>query len=281
MLGTPGYMSPEQVRGLPLDARTDVFSFGVVLYELLSGKHPFRRETPMATLSAILEETPPELSVTARHVSPQVAAIVVRCWRSRGRSALLRARPCGGTGGCHGGCLRAGGRGGGNRGAEPVPRVVELHREGRGTLLRAGGGGQGALAASAKPQVTCRHRSVGDGQDVVCPRRCHPGRSGRMALPVGHAGKPAICAVARSLVPELSNDPETLQRLVGAETGEELTAALGVWRRRQGEALVVVDQFEELFTLNPKEVQERFAALLGRLTSEADVHVLISLRTTS
>jgi len=91
-------------------------------------------------------------------------------------------------------------------------------------------------------------------------------------------GNRPFAAVVRALVPELSNDSETLQRLVGAETGDEMTAALGVWRRRHGEALLVVDQFEELFTLNPGEVQERFAAFLGQLASEADVHVLISLR---
>ena len=53
---------------------------------------------------------------------------------------------------------------------------------------------------------------------------------------------------------------------------------VAVWRKGHGEALLVVDQFEELFTLNPGEVQERFAALLGRLAREADVHVLLSLR---
>ncbi|HVP62977.1 MAG TPA: serine/threonine-protein kinase [Myxococcaceae bacterium] len=54
MVGTVGYMSPEQVRELPVDARTDVFSLGVMLYEALAGKHPFRRETAVGTLTAIL-----------------------------------------------------------------------------------------------------------------------------------------------------------------------------------------------------------------------------------
>jgi len=58
ILGTPGYMSPEQVHGQPLDARTDIFSFGVVLLEMLTGVSPFRRESRMATLHATLTDDP-------------------------------------------------------------------------------------------------------------------------------------------------------------------------------------------------------------------------------
>src|SRR5512139_4017952 len=79
VVGTVGYMSPEQVRGLAVDARTDVFSLGVVLYELLGGKHPFRRETTVGTLTAILEETPSELSTLGRGIAPAVSGIVRRC----------------------------------------------------------------------------------------------------------------------------------------------------------------------------------------------------------
>jgi eukaryotic-like serine/threonine-protein kinase len=60
-MGTVGYMSPEQVRGLPLDSRSDIFSFGAILYEMLSGKPLFQRDTSADTMSAILKEEPPDL----------------------------------------------------------------------------------------------------------------------------------------------------------------------------------------------------------------------------
>jgi TolB-like protein/Flp pilus assembly protein TadD len=61
MVGTVPYMSPEQMRGEELDARSDIFSFGAVLYEMMSGKHPFRRGTAVGTISAILTQDPPQL----------------------------------------------------------------------------------------------------------------------------------------------------------------------------------------------------------------------------
>ena len=75
VLGTPGYMAPEQVRGEKADARSDLFALGVVLYELLAGVNPFRRATVVESLHAILHDAAPELRERAR-ASPQVARIV-------------------------------------------------------------------------------------------------------------------------------------------------------------------------------------------------------------
>ncbi len=79
VMGTAGYMSPEQVRGKVLDARSDIFSFGAILYEMLSGKRAFHGDTPADTMSAILKENPPDLSETNRNVSPALERIVQHC----------------------------------------------------------------------------------------------------------------------------------------------------------------------------------------------------------
>ena len=78
-MGTLGYMSPEQVKGKPADARSDIFSFGAILYEMLSGQRAFHRETAAETISAILKEDPPDLSVTNQSVPPGLERLVAHC----------------------------------------------------------------------------------------------------------------------------------------------------------------------------------------------------------
>jgi tRNA A-37 threonylcarbamoyl transferase component Bud32 len=80
VVGTAGYMAPEQVRGQPIDHRADIFSLGVVLHEMLSGARPFQRDTAPETLTAILNDEPPALPP---HVSPALARVVCRCLDKR------------------------------------------------------------------------------------------------------------------------------------------------------------------------------------------------------
>jgi serine/threonine protein kinase len=86
VLGTVGYMSPEQVRGLPTDHRTDIFAFGAMLYEMLAGRPAFRAETAADRMSAILKEDPPDLPTAERQIPPALARIVDRCLQKNPQS---------------------------------------------------------------------------------------------------------------------------------------------------------------------------------------------------
>ncbi|MFN2384699.1 MAG: protein kinase [Thermoanaerobaculia bacterium] len=79
VMGTAGYMSPEQVKGLPVDHRSDIFSFGTILYELLSGKKAFKRDTNAETMAAIMRDEPRDLSESGRNISSALDRIVKHC----------------------------------------------------------------------------------------------------------------------------------------------------------------------------------------------------------
>jgi TolB-like protein len=92
VMGTAGYMAPEQVRGLPCDPRTDLFAFGCVLYEMVSGQRAFRGPTPADTLSAILREDPPPLCDLRQAVPSGLQQVVDRCLAKRPEDRLSSAR---------------------------------------------------------------------------------------------------------------------------------------------------------------------------------------------
>ena len=79
VLGTVGYMSPEQVRGRAADHRADIFAFGAILYEMLTGKRAFRKPTSAETMTAILNEEPPDISQTMTGTPAGVLRVVHRC----------------------------------------------------------------------------------------------------------------------------------------------------------------------------------------------------------
>jgi Tol biopolymer transport system component len=79
VLGTVGYMSPEQVRGEPVDNRSDIFSFGAILFEMLTGTRAFKRNSSIETLGAILKEDPPDLTEILPATPPALERLVRRC----------------------------------------------------------------------------------------------------------------------------------------------------------------------------------------------------------
>jgi serine/threonine protein kinase len=92
VMGTVGYMSPEQVRGKSSDSRSDIFSFGAVLYEMVSGKPAFCAESAVETMSAILKEDPPDLAGTSRNLSPALERVVRHCLEKNPAERFQSAR---------------------------------------------------------------------------------------------------------------------------------------------------------------------------------------------
>jgi serine/threonine protein kinase/Tol biopolymer transport system component len=90
VVGTAGYMSPEQVRGEVVDARSDIFSVGTVLYEMLTGRAPFSRETAADSMAAILKEDPPE--PRSPDIPPALARIISRCLEKTREARFQSAR---------------------------------------------------------------------------------------------------------------------------------------------------------------------------------------------
>jgi len=278
LLGTPRYMSPEQVRGLPADHRSDIFSFGVLLYEVLAQKHPFRRDTALATLSAILEETPPELSSLGRGVPLAVGGIVRRCLEKAREDRFpsahdlavaletVLAAPAGSA------------------------RLQEVEEQSPYPGLSSFTERDAAFFFGREGEVAALWRRLRERRILAVIGPSGAGktsfmRAGVMASrPEGWGalvctpGAAPLRGLGQALAPELSGDPGALRKLVGFDDPETAFELVSLWRKHHGEALLVVDQFEELFTLNPPEVQGRFADLLGRLAHEGDVHVLLSLR---
>ncbi|HSL19503.1 MAG TPA: winged helix-turn-helix domain-containing protein [Methylomirabilota bacterium] len=98
------------------------------------------------------------------------------------------------------------------------------------------------------------------------------------AVRICQPGEAPFSALARALAPDFSDDPGALAALFELAANDTGFAVISRWRRRHDQALVIVDQLEELFTQSPPEVQARFAELLGRLAREADIHVLLAMR---
>jgi len=95
LLGTVGYMSPEQARGQAADARSDVFALGAVLYEMLSGRRAFTGATPADRLSAVLNDDPPSLTAAKSSVPAALERIVMRCLEKRPEDRFQSAHDLG------------------------------------------------------------------------------------------------------------------------------------------------------------------------------------------
>ncbi len=92
VLGTVGYMSPEQVKGEPADPRSDIFAFGAVLYEMVTGQRAFKGNSAVETMSAIIKEEPPEISTTGKVLPPGLERLMLHCLEKRPEERFQSAR---------------------------------------------------------------------------------------------------------------------------------------------------------------------------------------------
>ncbi len=265
VVGTPAYMAPEQSRGEASDARADVFSAGVVLAEMIAPSGLGSFEARKEVWKAIHEE-PPQLPDSAW--APLIRKAVARMPEQRfpGAAALARAleevtlrvdlaedlRPYPG--------LASFGESDSEyffgRELEVEEMWKKLRRPQIYGLIGPSGAGKSSFLRAGLLGVT---------------------PTGWQALVTAPGSRP-VANLARALVPEMSGDTEALQLLVHAHDSDSLLEVMRRWRRHHDQVLVVFDQFEELFTLNPPEQQESFADLVSRLALEADAHVLLSMR---
>jgi serine/threonine protein kinase/Tfp pilus assembly protein PilF len=92
VMGTVGYMSPEQVRGQPADARSDLFSFGCVLYEMVTGRRAFQRDTAAETMTAILHDEPADPTASGAQLSAELGRLIRQCLAKNPNARLQSAR---------------------------------------------------------------------------------------------------------------------------------------------------------------------------------------------
>ncbi len=263
--GTAVYMAPEQARGEALDARADVFSVGIVLAEMAAPAGTREREAREAVWAGV-HRHPPELAETPWAPVLRRAVAARREERHPSASALARA--------LEEVTLRVAGA----ELLEPYPGLASFGAEDAAYFFGRELEIEAMWRKLRRPHLLALVGPSGAGKSSFL-------RAGLLATaPAGWRsliatpGDRPFTSLAQALIPELSGDPEGLELLLRIEQPDAAVAAFTRWRRRHEHALLIVDQFEELFTQSPEEVQAAFAALIGRLALDADVHVLLSLR---
>ncbi|PWB71823.1 MAG: hypothetical protein C3F15_12315 [Holophagae bacterium] len=263
--GTPAYMAPEQAAGLKVDARADVYSAGVVLAEMVSPEGIKSLQSRQSVWEGIRHEP---ARVPESPWAPVLKKAVAKEPAARYHSAHTLTRALEDV------TLRV-------EGAEdlhPYPGLASFTeadaeyffgREAEVEQMWARLEGPARLLGLVGPS--------GAGKSSFVRAGLIPSARAGWAFVLCTPGADPRAALRRAVILQLEGDSDALREL--AEGSDDASvSALVRWRRRHAHAVVIIDQFEELFTQNSGDEQTRFAELLGRLVLEADAFVLLTMR---
>ena len=263
--GTPAYWAPEQAAGAAADPRADVFATGIVLAEMVAPGGVREGDLRQALWQGLREDHP---QVPDTPWSEAIRKAVANNPTERYPSAQALARAL----------EEIAHRVTGIEEAQPYPGLSAFTEAEAEYFF-----GREAEVEEVWKKLPGRHLLAvvgpsGAGKSSFLRAGLIPAKPEGWTHLICTPGDAPFVALGQALATEVAGDTHAVRQMLRFEDADVAVGLFRRWRSDHAEALVIVDQLEELFTLNPVDVQARFASLLSRLVLEADVHVLLAMR---